>query len=116
MESLQRETEELLDTPPPRSKTRRLARLRRAGQPGRDRVRSAPRQPLSAIAESLLNGLEQELTRRLRVLLQRIDVPSREELDRLDERVSALESRGVPARSRRGARSEPRNGRRMAKQ
>lgn len=118
MESLQRETDELLDGSPTRSKTRRLARLRRSSEPGRDSVRSAPRQPLSAIAESMLNGFEQELTKRLRVLLQRIDVPSREELTRLDERVSALETRAgdVPSRSRRGARSEPRKGRRTAKQ
>ena len=116
MDSLQRETEDLLDTSPTRSKTRRLARLRRAGEPA-DTRRPAGRPALSAIAESMLNGFEQELTKRLRVLLQRIDVPSREDLTRLDERVSALETRAsdAPNRARRGSRRESRSGRRTAK-
>jgi BMFP domain-containing protein YqiC len=116
MESLQRETDELLGGPPTRSKTRRLARLRRSGELA-DAHRPPARPPLSAIAESMLTGFEQELTKRLRVLLQRIDIPSREELARLDQRVSALETRtsDVQGRGRRGTRSEPRSGRRMAK-
>jgi hypothetical protein len=115
MESLQRETEDLLDDSPMRSRTRGLGRLRRGGQ--RAETPAVSRPPITTIAESLLSGFEQELTKRLGVLLRRIDVPSREEIERLAERVAALEAQGpgVVSRHRRAKRSEPRGRRRIAK-
>jgi hypothetical protein len=111
MESLQRETEDLLDDSPTRSKTRGLGRLRRS----LDRPQAAgARPPTTSIAESLLGGFEQELTKRLRILLERIDVPSREEIERLAERVATLEAR-LGDRDRRQTRSQGRSGKRTAK-
>jgi hypothetical protein len=111
MEALQRETGDLLAEPPTRARTRRLGRLRRSI----DRAAAhdvTARQPIAGLAESLLNGFEQELSKRIRVLLQRIEVPSREEVDRLAERVTALEEE---VRSTPRDRREARSARRIAK-
>jgi hypothetical protein len=120
MEALQRETDDLLDDSPTRSKTRGLGSLRRRGQrraPQSSEAGTAARTPLTAMAESLLSGFEQELTKRIRVLLQRIEIPTRDEIERLEARVTALEEevRGVSSRVRPDGRPDLRNARRIAK-
>jgi hypothetical protein len=43
--------------------------------------------------ERLLSGIEREITRRLKSVLERLDLPNRRELEALDERIRGLEQR-----------------------
>jgi hypothetical protein len=117
MESLQRETEELLDDSSPRSKTQPVGRLRHSQIPADGETPAAGRPAGTSRSEWLLNGFEQELAKRLRVLLQRLDVPSREEIESLSKRLAELEKavRGLAARPTRQPRPEQRKRRQRAK-
>lgn len=122
MESLQQQTEHLLDDAAASTETPRIKRLRRPA--GLRRTKSEAAGPsstssrlLTGTAENLLNGLEQELMKRLGVLLRRLEVPSREDLDRLSDRVEALEERlrTEHPTAQRVPQSRPRRRRRIAK-
>jgi hypothetical protein len=66
-------------------------------------------------AERLLSGLERELIRRLKSVLERLDLPNRQELEALHERVRGLEKRvdeqlaPKPSARRKSGRRKPPN-------
>jgi HAMP domain-containing protein len=114
MESLQRETDALLDPSASQARTQRLDRLRRFRS--RDDGQQAEGAGVVPVrrGERLLNGFEQEVTRRLRVLLQRLDVPTRDEIEALASRIGVLEDRIRRLGAERQRRSESSKRKRVA--
>lgn len=96
MRSLQRAAEaaleQITETPAGRSRSFQ-ERPHQAGQSGDDLARAVWRElgDTEKRGERLLFGLERELTKRLKSVLERLDLPSRRDLEALDERVRSLE-------------------------
>lgn len=91
MRSLQREAAALLEqaggeAASSKSRTRAADPEERKGKQPDLTEREGP-------AERFRFGLERELTRRLKSVLERLDLPSRQELDALDKRLLKLEKR-----------------------
>lgn len=87
MRTLQRAAEKALE-----KTAQGQERVRQAGEDGTVSERAGTGPDLTeGRSERLLSGLERELTRRLKSVLERLDLPSRRELEALDERIRKLE-------------------------
>jgi hypothetical protein len=76
-----------------RDVTGELKRSRRAvARPARRRTRAATRRvPQKGAPARILDGIEQQLGRRMRGVLERLDVPSREDIETITARIVDLE-------------------------
>jgi hypothetical protein len=96
MRRLQREAEAALEKSGLQSAATRLRSFQersQANQLGEERSVQSGAADREGRAERLLSGIERELTRRLKSVLERLDLPNRRELQALDERIRGLEKR-----------------------
>ncbi len=109
MRTLQREADKLLQRVPEQQgsepATNRPIRRTRSGIKLRGRLTQRARRATAVIEgqrEDLLARFERQLAERLDGLLQRLDLPSRRDIERLSRRVSKLEERlAAPPAARR---------------
>jgi hypothetical protein len=90
---LQEQAEKLLDLPANPTTAERLEEPSQTHpRTRRGRTRGRPARGIRERREDLLTSLETQLTRRLATLLERLDIPSRRDIERLSDRIDKLES------------------------